>query len=109
MSLNTLIIKTLNDIAPVYPDVCNDDSQERYFVFNYNSWGGEFADDEPEHDIDFVQIHFFCPLKENTVSLRNTVKKRLRDAGFTHPSYTNITDETGQHLVFECEYAEAVE
>ena len=101
MSINSTIISLLQDIAPVYPDICNDDTLTRYFTFNYDSFFENFSDNESWEEVYFLQIHFFCPLKENTINLCKLIKNRLKTLEGTVMSITNANDKEGQHWIFE--------
>ena len=114
MSINSEIINALSSLSlPVCPDVYNGTADE-YITFNYFSQGDDFADDAPQHEMYFAQIHYICPISKNSLSIRDQIKKALFAVGFTWPTVTNAmstaytreVDE--QHWVFECEYAMGV-
>jgi len=114
MSINSDIINALSSLSlPVCPDVYDGDADE-YITFNYFSQGDDFADDAPQHETYFVQVHYICPLKKNSLSIRNQIKDALFTAGFTWPTVTNAMstayarDVDEQHWAFECEYAAEV-
>ena len=69
----------------------------------------DFGDDDAGHYLALVQVHLYAPHEKNTVKLRREISRRLVSVGFTRPSITPASDERGQHYVFECESAEAVE
>lgn len=81
-------------------------NEETYFVFNCSVIPSLYADDDPWADRYLVQIHLFAPLTLNTTQIKRTVRKLLRDAGFTVPSMTPADEDEKQHTVFECEVAE---
>lgn len=118
MSVNQRLIKALSPIAPVYPWIemegNQDARQPRYFVFNYSTFPDMFADDAPHYEKYLIQVHYFCPLADSTVSIRNQIKRVLFDADFTWPEETVVRkqsqtgDSGGQHYCFECETLEAI-
>lgn len=81
----------------------------RYYTFVCNSFGCNFGDDEPGHERWIVSVHFFAPLGQNWNNREKATKQALFQAGFTWPKFTDATDQHGQHFVFECEVAEAIE
>ena len=80
-----------------------------YIVFNYSEIPDNFGDDDAGHYRVLVQVHLYAPPEENTVALRREIMRRLVAADFTRPSITPASDANGQHFIFECEDAEAVE
>lgn len=107
MSVNSLLIEALNPTAPTAPDEYKGDA-ETYIIFNYTSTPINFGDDEPGHEIFFVQVHLYAPDGINTLTQRRAIKKALFIAGLTWPSYVNASDGNGQHHVFECELVRAL-
>ena len=115
MSLNETIITALSPLGyPVRPDRYKGD-EPVYLTFNYNRQCRLFADDTPQFDICFVQVHLFAPCGWDSEAVRLEIKQKLFAAGFTWPEETDAgsSDETldpdGQHIVFECEIGEGVE
>lgn len=107
MSINETIKDALDGLAPVKADTYTG-KEEVYLTFGYTSVPAAHADDEPTHERFLISIHLFAPTGHNTVELRRKVKKALANAGTTWPSMENASDKDGQHLVFECEMAQAV-
>lgn len=111
MNVNKLIIDTLSPLGyPVayikYKPYTGEPVSDKYFTFNYaDDRGINFADDVPQHEIAYMQIHFFAPLKFPHTALRKDIRKRLFSAGFTYPTIVTLTEEDNEiiHLVFECE------
>lgn len=85
------------------------DLPPQYYTFSCASFGADFGDDAPGCERWLVSIHFFAPLYGNISRRVKATKKALSQAGFTWPSTTDAGDQEGQHIVFECEIAEAVE
>jgi len=109
-TVEALLYKTLNKFAAVQAgDYESNDAQETYITFNYFTTPDDYGDDEPGHEVYSVQVHYFCPSRENSIETRNKIKKALKAAGFTHPSTTDATDADGQHHVIECMIAAGVE
>ena len=82
---------------------------KQYYTFTYTTIGTDFGDDAPQHERYLVQVHFFAPLKTNVTSRVKQTKQALQAAGFTWPETLNDTDDSGRHIVFECEIAEGVD
>ena len=104
--INKLLMDTLSPIAPTSADVY-DGGKSTYIVFNYNSIPDDFGDDAPGHEVFTVQVHLFCPLGINSLTLRREIKAAIHTVGFTWPAYINASDKDGQHHVFESEYTQA--
>ena len=83
-------------------------AETEYIVFNYSEYPLEFADDAPQTVGYSVQVHLFLPLKVNPNTKKESIKNALFSAGFTYPSIQDVTDEEGQHYVFEFTYNEAI-
>lgn len=118
MSVNERLIQALSPIAPAYPWIEFEGNQDarrsRYFVFNYTTFPDIFADDAPHYEKYLIQVHYFCPLSDSTVSIRNRIKRALFEADFTWPEETTVRkqsqtgDSGGQHYCFECETVERI-
>lgn len=110
MSINSRITTALDGLtnSPAAADTYKGNDAE-YLVFNYTTIPDDFGDDDAGHYRVLVQVHLYAPHEKNTVKLRREISRRLVSAGFTRPVITPASDERGQHYVFECEDAEAVE
>ena len=115
MNVNQRIIRALEGLGPVFPDVYTG-PEATYFTFNYTARGALFSDDAPGYDVYFVQVHLFCPLGLDSVELRKNARLALYEAGFTWPDVVNAADGSmekndadKQHFVFECEIEEGVQ
>ena len=103
MSINSRIKTALDGLTNDHAAADTYKGREaEYIVF-------DFGDDDAGHYLALVQVHLYAPHEKNTVKLRREISRRLVSAGFTRPSITPASDERGQHYVFECESAEAVE
>jgi hypothetical protein len=107
-TINEIIIASLDFGYPVKPGAYTGE-EKTYFTFNYTSEGSDFANDAPNHERNLVQVHFYCPLDFDCVSIRKQVKQKLFAAGFTYPVVTDASDKVSQHLTFECEIAEGAD
>lgn len=107
MTVNDLIIAAMDFGIPCEPGIYKG-TEDEYITFNYNSMPDDFGDDTPSHEINLVQVHYVCPVKQDSVARRKEIKQKLFAAGFTWPDMTDATDADSQHYVFECEIAEGV-
>lgn len=108
MTINEVLQEALSILdVPVYPKVF-EGTEDSYIVFNYNTVPIDFADDAPEHERYLIQVHFFCPLGSNSLSDAKQIREALFEAGMTWPEVSDASDQSGQHLVFECEMAEGI-
>lgn len=108
MNLDERIRTALDGVCDVIvPQVYTGDAQE-YIVFNYSEYPLVFADDAPQSIGYSVQVHLFMPLKVNPNTKKDSIKNALFSAGFSYPSIQDVTDDEGQHYVFETTYNEAI-
>lgn len=77
-----------------------------YFVITLNTLPANYADDAPQHLRNLVMLHLYAPHELNTVTLRKQIATALVGAGLTYPATIDASDETTQHIVFECEGTE---
>lgn len=108
MSVNTALVNALESLLPTSADVYKGDAAE-YIVFNYTTIPDDFGDDDAQYYRYLVQVDLYAPYEKNTLNYRRQITSRLVAAGFTRPTITPAHDEKGQHYIFDCEYAEAVE
>lgn len=106
MTVNETIIQALKSLGyPVKPDLYTG-KEKHYFTFNYaNDRGEDFGDDEPQEAVASIQVHFFCPLSEDYLEIKEKIRDLLTDAGFTYPEITELNEPENKirHLVYECE------
>lgn len=108
MNLDARIRAALTGICDVVvPQVYTGDAQE-YIVFNYSEYPLVFTDNAPRMAGYSIQIHLFMPLKVNPNAKKESIKNALFSAGFSYPSIQDVTDNEGQHYVFETNYNEAI-
>ena len=106
MSINEAILDAVRPIVPEIASGSYPGNADIYCTFNYTEHPSQFADDEPEAALFDVQVHLFLPANLNSLVLRRDIRDRLIFGGFTHPTIYNMSDNEGQHFVFECEYSE---
>ena len=108
MNLDERIRTALAGICDVVvPQVYTGEKPE-YIVYNYSEYPISFANNSPRMTGYSVQVHLFMPLKVNPNTKKASIKNALFAAGFTYPSIQDVTDEEGQHYVFETTYNEAI-
>lgn len=102
MTVNARLIKALEPLGrPVVPELYTD-REESYFTFNYDLIPVQFAGNRPTYWKVLVQVHYFCPLEENSIRRRRETAA-LTGAGFTWPEIVDASEKDIQHFVFECE------
>lgn len=106
MTIDETLKSTLSQILPeLAPNQYTGNALE-YIVWNYNLTPVIFADSTPDAARYFVQVHMYLPSGVNPIQKRIDICRAMHTAGFTYPSVTNASDKSGQHYVFECEYAD---
>lgn len=112
-SVDALIVSALSDIAPVWNAVKEENEnktvEETYFVFNYSTYGADYADDDPNAERYLVQVHLYAPLASSTSGIIKQAKKALHDSGCLWPETQNASDNAGRHIVLETEYVSGVD
>lgn len=106
MTVNEKIIGALKQFGiPALPDFYDGDAPE-YFTFDYaDDRATDFGDNVPLHVVAYIQVHYFCQMDKDYLSMKKKIRQALFDAGFTYPDATDatITEDKIRHLVFECE------
>lgn len=108
MNLDERIRTALDGVCNVVVPQVYTGAETEYIVFNYSEYPLVFADDEPQTIGYSVQVHLFMPLKPNPNAKKDSIKNALFAAGFTYPSIQDVTDDEGQHYVFQTNYGEAI-
>lgn len=106
MNVNTLIIDTLKPLIPDVVPTKYTGTNTTYITFNYeDDRAGTFADDEPQEDVAYMQIHLFCPRTYNINKVKKQIRSRLFKAGFSYPRVTVLYEDDTEtnHIVFQCE------
>ena len=109
MSVEALLKNTLMQFGDPVENGLYLGREERYYTFNVSTHGIFYADDAPLHDRYLVQVHLYAPLTFNCVSRRRETQIALMNAGFLWPECVDDSDSNGRHIIFETEYAEAVD
>lgn len=103
MSINDAAIQAVSPIVPdCVPDHYDGDNKE-YCVFRYEEIGDDFGDDTANAVLYLFTLNWFLPLGVNPLEKKKQIKEALVNAGFTYPNVLNLSDEEGQHFVFECQ------
>jgi heterodisulfide reductase subunit C len=70
-----------------------------------------YADDEPKREIDYIQVHYFCPRTVNPETKIKKIRNALFKAGFSYPSVTRLYEEETEvnHIIFTTEYEKETE
>lgn len=111
MTLNETIIQAVTPVVPVcVPDLYKTAPGETpapiYCTFNFSLLPDAVGDDRAHLMRALCQVHLFTPLKASTVALRRRLWSALAAVeDFTLPEIANVTDEYGQHYVYEFDAA----
>lgn len=111
MSINSMIITALSGIVDAVPDESTEHAA-MYATFGYDEIGDSHGDDEPQATRYLCELHFYAPITENTLTVRNAIKAAIHSAGFTAPDVFNLAGQDRyadpskrQHYLYEFEYA----
>jgi hypothetical protein len=106
MSINSLIINTLNPLAPTYFLNYTGNVYPHITFFEVNQNGAIFADDEEEKTVHSIQIDIWS--KGNYENLVNRVKSELAKLGFRRTVETDLYENTPNiyHKVLRFNYVE---
>lgn len=104
------IILAIKDFGyPHCPDLYQGEGK-RYFTYNYaNDRGALFADNRPLASIASIQLHLVMPASEDFTAIKETVRKKLLEQGFTYPQVTVLRENHQRHIIFECDIEESEE
>lgn len=103
MTVNESIIKALAPFGdPVAPNIYTK-GKSRYYTFNYDLVPARFADNGPLFYKALIQIHFVCPLNDNSIRRRRETIQAIVAGGFGWPEVVDASDRDTQHYVFETE------
>lgn len=109
MSVDAKIRTALTALKVPAENAIYQGNAKTYFVFSYTTIPDAHADDVAQAERYLISVSLFAPLSGNITTLVKQTKNALYKAGCTWPSTTNLTDENGRHIVFECEIAEGTE
>lgn len=108
MSINKLILSTLNPFnLPIKQDKY-DGTETSYFVWNIaDDRGYTSAEDEVLTDLVSIQVHLFVPITYNYLTIKKQIRQALKQSGFSYPQINIfVEDDTNlRHIVFSCEIA----
>lgn len=96
-------LESLN--IPIEEDFFGDGEPE-YITYTLTRDGAAvMADDEPQHEVADLQIHWFLPRDIEYHENQRQIRRRLLDGGFTWPVVTTLVepDNKTRHIIFECE------
>lgn len=108
MNIEKQIVDTFSGLAECTPWSSyigsKDNRPARYLVFNYTELPQNFGDNDSPYVRYLIQLHYFCPLLENSRSVRRKIKNAIKtEEDFTPPQVADATDAEGQHFIFEFE------
>ncbi len=104
--MNKIVMDLLKTLGYPVAYITYSGTDDKYFVFNYVTEEGLlFADDKAIYDTYPMQIHFFCPLSFNHLTIKKQVKDLLINNGFLYPTIRTFYEKETKynHLVFETE------
>ncbi len=113
MTINEILIGTLEEIAPAYPweldEENGDERPQRRILFNYNTVPDTYGDNAPAYEKYLIQVHYFCPKGEDSVENRDLIKRALFAVSEEWPEELLVHQENKQapeeqHYCFEFEY-----
>lgn len=105
MNVYPIIRKALASLnLPMYPETYDGDAQE-YITYNYTDERAEVSgDDDDIYDVTSVQVHYWTRGDPHTI--KSTIRRLLRSAGFSITSTQQLYDESGyRHVIVEAELA----
>lgn len=108
MNINSTIRAAITPIVSVCVPHLYTGAETEYCTFNYTRYPAEYSDNAPMVVGFSIQMHYFLPLKNNPNDKLSQIANALFAAGFDYPQIVDVTDDTGQHYVFETGYAEAL-
>lgn len=95
MNVNETLKTMFSDLLPVAADTYKGKATE-YIVFNYTAIPEDFGDDDAQHWRYLTQVHLYAPHEKNSLAYRREITRRLGRRGFTRPTITPASDETGR-------------
>lgn len=108
IKLNELIIDTLSGLNIDVSQDLYTGKKNKYIVFTYEDENGElYANDQPEKNHVWVQIHLYLSHNEDYRQLKKEIRSRLFEVGFSYAQITINTVETEtklRHICFRTEY-----
>lgn len=78
---------------PHRPDQYNGQA-DHWYTYNYaDDYGRDYADDEPQNIGVELQVHYFLPINEDFLKIKNQIREALHAQGFTYPEITIIPEQ----------------
>ena len=112
MTLNKRIIDTLSPVGYPVDFAKYEGTSDKYIVFNFiDETGDDYADDAPQAETVYIQVHFFAPKTFNHNTAKKNIKNLLFNAGFTYPRVQTLYEDDTKlfHLIFETEYTGGID
>lgn len=103
MTLDSKIRAAVEPYVPVcVPDYYTGDAEE-YCTYNYNEIPDVFGDNAPSAVRYLVQVHWYLPLKRRPQPKKRQLGRALGRIQrlATWPTVENVSDDAGQHYVYE--------
>lgn len=105
MDANRIVKTTLSPLNIPVEFLTYDGNASTYITFNYEDDRAiSYADDTPQIDIAYIQVHLFIPSNVNYIALKKEIRSKLFKAGFTYPRVTSLyeSDSKTNHIIFQC-------
>lgn len=109
MTIDKTIITALSSFGYACYHNVYTGTDDTYFVMNYDVVPDDYSDDSPDYNRYLCQVHLYCPITMNTISIAKQIKLAIENGGFSYPEQTDASDEETQHLVFSFEGIEYIE
>ena len=86
-------------------------SKKEYIVYNIaTETPTDFADNTPQYDEVYVQVHLFLPKDKNYLAYQQKIRHLLFEAEFGYPSVTlNVVEDETRHICLETSIKQEVE
>lgn len=104
MSLHSVLRSAVLPLVSVCEPGVYEGDQSEYCTFVVTDIPEIFAEGRPHAMRYLVYLHWFLPSGINPLTKKRQLCQALLGAGFTYPYVEDVSDEAGQHIVFECQY-----
>ena len=86
-------------------------SKKEYIVYNIaTETPTDFADNTPQYDEVYVQVHLFLPKDKNYLAYQQKIRQLLFEAEFGYPSVAlNVVEDETRHICLETSNKQEVE
>lgn len=104
MKVKEILANTLKEFGPIAFCIYKG-SKETYLTFNYEDERGVgYADDRPEYERNYIQVHFFTPYSAYKDVIKKSIKAALSRISSVTKTFTTKEEETNlMHIVFSIE------